>query len=420
MELLIKSARIICKESRHHNKVCDVLIRNGKIKKIAAEIEWSGEKFEAPNLHLSAGWFDLRANFCDPGNEHKEDICSGLQAAKKGGFTGVCLVPETNPPVSSKSQVEYLRNRAKGSITNVFPCGTLSASLEGNQLAELYDMQQTGAVAFTDGKKTMSDAALMSTALLYAKNLDTLIISFPQEISLCRNGQIHEGEVSTFLGLKGIPALAEELQLSRDIQLCEYNDARIHFTGISTEGGVELIRQAKKKGLKITCDVYAHQLLLTDKDLMNFDQNKKVLPPLRDEAHQKALIEGLKDGTIDVICSDHSPEDIEHKNVEFENAAYGIIALESCFGVANSAIGEQLGTAELISKISSNPRNILNLPKTTIEEGNTADLTLFDPDVSWTFTGKDIRSKSANSPFKGIELKGRPLALFNNGEFTLC
>jgi dihydroorotase len=420
MELLIKSARIICSESRHHNKVCDVLIRNGKIDKIAPGIEWSGEIFEAPNLHLSAGWVDLRANFCDPGNEHKEDICSGLQAAKKGGFTGVCLVPETDPPVSSKSQVEYLRNRAKGSVTSVFPCGTLSASLEGKQLAELFDMQQTGAVAFTDGKKTMSDAGLMSTAMLYAKNLNALIISFPQEISLCRNGQIHEGEVSTILGLKGIPALAEELQLSRDIQLCEYNDARIHFTGISTEGGVELIRQAKKKGLKVTCDVYAHQLLINDKDLMNFDQNKKVMPPFRDETHRLALIEGLKDGTIDAICSDHTPEDVEHKHVEFENAAYGIIALESCFGVANTAVGEQLGTTELISKLSTKPRQILGLEQAVIEEGNTADLTLFDPELTWTFTGNDIRSKSANTPFVGTELKGRPIALVNNGLFSLC
>lgn len=420
MNWIIKSAVIIDPDGPHHLQTKDLLIKDGKIAKIADQIKTGGEVFEAPNLHVSYGWLDMHVNFCDPGYEHREDICTGLQAARKGGFTGVALAPSTDPPLSSKSQIEYVRNRARGAITELFPYGTISAQRSGEQLAELFDMQSAGAVAFTDDKSPMVSAALMSTALLYAQNFNGLVVSFPYERSLCAAGQMHEGKVSTGLGLKGLPALAEELMVARDLYLCDYNNSPIHFTGISTKGSVDLIRAARKKGQRVTCDVYVHNLLLTDKDLEDYDQNKKVLPPLRDDQHRKALIKGLKDGTIDAICSDHAPEDTERKNVEFEHAAFGMIGLESCFGVANKALNGQLDLSLLIQKLAHNPRKILKLDSATIEKGNAANLTLFAPEMEWTFEASDIRSKSRNTPFIGASLKGKALAVCNQGRLEEC
>lgn len=420
MKWIIKSAIITDPNSPHNGKQKDVMIEDGVVVKIADKIEDEAETYSAPNLHLSPGWFDLRANFCDPGFEHREDICSGLQAARKGGFTGVAMVPSTDPPLSSKSQIEYVRNRARGSAVDLLPYGTISAHRGGEQLAELFDLKTAGAVAFTDDKSPVVNASLMSTALLYVKNFDGLVVSFPHEASMCQGGQIHEGVVSTRLGLRGLPALAEELMVTRDLYLCEYNNAKIHFTGISASGSVELIREAKAKGLDVTCDVYAHNLALTDEDLSDYDQHKKVLPPLRDENHRKALIQGLKDGTIDAICSDHTPEDVERKNVEFEHAAFGMIGLESCFGVLNKALEKEMSAAEIITKIAHGPRNILGLQPVVVEKDQPANFTLFDPQMDWIFSTEDIRSKSRNTPFVGTQLKGKALAVMNNGRLEVC
>jgi dihydroorotase len=420
MDVLIKSAKIIDPVGPHHNTIQDVLVVNGKIDKIAKNIKWSGEVFEAKNLHLSLGWLDLRANFCDPGFEQKEDICTGLQAARKGGFTGVCVAPGTQPPLSTKAQIEYVKNRARGSIIDIYPYGTISAERIGEQMAELYDMNLAGAVAFTDGKRPVQSAALMSTALQYAKNFKGLIISFPHEKSLCAHGQMHEGAVSTSLGLKGLPELAEELMVARDLYLAEYNQAKIHFSGISTAKSVALIRDARKKGVEVTCEVFAHNLALTDKNLTDFDQNKKVMPPFRDESNRKALIKGLKDGTINAISSDHTPEDVESKNVEFEHAAFGIISLESAFGLLNKALCDNMETGEIIRAISHEPRKILGLPVTAIEKGNEANFTLFNPDEEWEFSLNDLRSKSKNTPFIGTKLKGKALAIYNHGHLENC
>lgn len=420
MKRIIRSAVIIDPHGPHHQQKKDLLIENDRIVRIADNIDGDAEEFTAENLHVSLGWFDMRVNFCDPGFEHREDICTGLQAARKGGFTGVGLVPSTAPPLSTRSQIDYVRNQARGSSIELYPYGTISADRNGEQLAELYDMQRSGAVAFTDHKRAMVNASLMSTALLYAKNFDGLIMSFPHEASMCHRGQMHEGEVSTRLGLKGLPALAEELMVARDLYLCEYNDARIHFTGISTRSGVDLIRQAKKRGLKVSCDVYAHNLVLTDDALVDFDQQKKVLPPFRDEDHRQALIEGLKDGTIDAICSDHSPQDVEQKHTEFEHAAFGIINLESCFGLLNKVLHRELEISEIILKIAKQPRKLLGLETPLIEENAPANLTFFNPDAEWTFEHSDIRSKSANTPFIGTVLKGRALAVYNQGRLEPC
>lgn len=420
MNWILKSAVIVDPNGPFHLQSKDLLISNGRITKIADEINEEANIFEAHNLHVSAGWFDMRVHFCDPGYEHREDIESGLRAAQKGGFTGVALSPDTLPPLSNKSQINYAKERAEKALVDLFPYGTISAERQGKELAELYDMYRSGAVAFTDAKHPVADASLMSTALQYAQNIGALIMSFPHEQALAQNGQMHEGDVSTRLGLTGIPALAEELLVSRDLYLAEYNGAPIHFSGLSTAGSVALIREARKKGIKVTADVCAHQLLLTDEDLSDFGQQFKVLPPLRDESHRLALIEGLKDGTIDAICSDHTPEDVERKNVEFDLAAFGAIGLESAFGVLQKSLDGHLELADIIGKISHNPRKILGLEPILIEEGTNANLTLFDPDAEWTFTLQDILSKSKNSPFIGTQLKGKALAVCNNGQLERC
>lgn len=420
MNWIIKSAKIVDPGGPHHLQTKDLFIKDGRFERIADSIDEEAEVYSAENLHASLGWLDMRVNFCDPGFEHREDICSGLQAARKGGFTAVALVPATDPPLSTKSQIEYVRNRARGSSVDLLPYGTISAHRNGEQLAELYDLKLAGAVAFTDDKFPLANASLMSTALLYAQNFDGLIISFPHEKALAEGGQMHEGTVSTGLGLKGLPALAEELIVTRDLYLCGYNNGRIHFTGISSKGSVALIREARKNGMHVTCDVYAHNLFLTDESLLEYDQNKKTLPPLRDESHRLALIEGLKDGTIDAICTDHTPEDTERKNVEFEHAAFGMIGLESGFGVVNKALHKSVDLPTIITKMAQHPRRVLQREITTIEEGQLANLTLFDPDLKWTFSKEDIRSKSKNTPFIGTELLGKPLAIYNRGRLDEC
>lgn len=420
MKRLIKSARVVDPQSPHNGKVCDILLSDGKIEEIDAQLNGDGETFTAENLHVSPGWFDMRVNFYDPGFEHREDICTGLQAARRGGFTGVGLVPSTDPPLSTKAQIDYVRNRARGAVVELLPYGTISAQRDGAQLAELYDLSRAGAVAFTDDKAPLAHAALMSTALLYAKNFNGLIMSFPHEPSLCEGGQMHEGAMSTSLGLKGLPALAEEVMVARDLYLAEYNDCPIHFTGISTSGSVALIRAAKSKGLRVTCDVYVHNLLLTDDELAGFDQNKKVLPPLRSANHRDALIAGLKDGTIDAICSDHTPEDTERKKTEFEHAAFGMIGLETLFGVLQEAAGSDLALETVIDKIAIAPRRILNQPIPTLKAGAEVNLTLFNPEETWTFAREEIRSKSANSPFIGKDFAGKPLAVARGAQFESC
>ncbi len=420
MNWLIKSATIIDPSGPYHLQKKDILLADGKIKEIGDQLDADAEVFEAKNLHVSPGWLDLRVNFCDPGFEHKEDICSGLAAARSGGFTGVGLVPATQPALSSKSQIEYVRNKSRGAITELFPYGTISEGRKGQQLAEMYDMSVAGAVAFTDDKYPVVNASLLSTALLYSKNFNGLIISFPHEKSLAEGGQIHEGSVSTFLGLKGLPALSEELMITRDLALSEYNQAPIHFTGISSKGAVQLIRKAKAKGIQVTCDIYAHHLLLTDERLDDYDTNKKVLPPLRDNEHREALIEGLKDGTIDAICSDHTPEDVEQKNVEFERAAFGIIGLQTCFGVARTGLNNKLDLTQLISKLSVGPRKIIDKSVGHITPENEANLTFFDPDHKWILTKEEIHSKSDNTPFIGTQLTGKALAVYRHNRLEKC
>ena len=418
MNILIKSARVIDPRGKYHNKIRDILIENGVIKKIAAKIkETKAITYTANNLHISIGWMDLHANFRDPGFEYKEDIISGCKAAAKGGFTGVLLMPENNPITDNNAQVEYIQSKGKDNIVSVHAAGSITKAMQGNQMVEMYDMKKAGALAFTDDKKALQNNEVIKHALLYAKDFDGLIMNFANDNSIANRGQIHEGEISTALGLKGIPAMAEEIMIDRDISLCKYTESKLHLSYISTKNSVSKIKKAKKEGSKISADVALHNLILTDEEITHFDTRYKVMPPLRSKKDCTALIKGLKDGTIDVICTDHSPEDEENKKTEFNNAAFGIIGLETAFGLIGKHLSKHLSLAEIIKKIAINPRRLLQLKSGNIEEGNTANLTLFNPDLEWEFQKTDIESKSVNTPFVGEKLKGKALAICNKGKF---
>jgi dihydroorotase len=411
MNLLIKSATILDPGSPFHQQVADILIENGIITRIAEDIEADAELVDAEGKYVSPGFFDLNCNIGELGLETKEDMHSGTKAAAAGGFTGVALMPNTVPPVHSKAEIEYLLNRAKNNLVDVYPLGTISHKREGKDLAEMYDMYLSGAKAFTDGNRPVQDAGLMERALLYAQGFDALVFSYPEDTAIAGKAKVNEGEISTLLGMKGIPSLAEELMIARDLYLAEYTVSKIHFSTISTARSVELIREAKRKGLEVTCDVAAHHLVLTDEALIGFDSMYKVKPPLRTKDDVTALIKGLKDGTIDAIVSQHTPHEVEFKDVEFEVAEYGIVGLQTALALA---LRSGLPVEMLVDKLAINPREILGVAVPVIAEGERANLVLFDTDAEWEYTGKNNRSKSVNSPFIGHNLKGKVLLTYNN------
>ena len=419
MKILIKQAKIIDSSSKHNNKICDILINNNKIEKIAKKIQIDSDTkiYKNENLHVSQGWFDMHVNFGQPGFEQRETIENGLNAAAKGGFTEVLLMPNTNPSIDNSSMIDFIKGFSKRNVVKIQVAGNLTFSQEGKNIVEIHDMTNNGCIAFTDDKKSIQNNELMKIALLYIKNSSSLLMNFPNDSKIQKNGVINEGKISTQLGLKGIPNIAEEMMLDRDITLCDYTESKIHESYISTERSVDKIKKAKEKGINITSDVALHNIFLTEEQVNNFDTRFKVLPPLRTKKDNKAIINGLKDGTIDVITSDHNPFEEETKKLEFDNAEFGIIGLESAFGLINKHLEKHLTLNEIIDKISNNPRKILGLKNNSIEEGNYANLTLFNPSNKWEFKENDIVSKSKNSPFVGEELKGKALAIYNNNRF---
>lgn len=415
MKILIKAAKVIDPNSSFNGKTVDVYIEEGIIKNIGKNLtDIADEVIQEKNLHISPGLMDMHAEFCEPGMEYKEDLISGANAAAKGGFTSVAIMPNTNPTRSSKTDIEFVKSRTQSHIVDVFSIGALSHNLEGKELSEMYDMKQAGAVAFSDNKKAIESSGLMSRALLYSKNFDGLVISFANDESLSNEGQMHEGEVSTSLGLESIPTLSEELQISRDLFLTSYNESKIHFSTISTANSVTMIQEAKNEGINVTSEIAAHQIALTDTALVDFDSNYKTLPPLREDIDAEALIEGLKDGTIDVIVSDHTPQDIECKQKEFDLAEFGIIGLQTAFPIACTHLIEHIGIEGIIQKMAINPRTILQLDVPVIEKEFSANITLFNPTKKWTLTKEMLVSKSANTPFIGTEFTGKVLGIINN------
>ena len=416
MNLLIKSATIVDPKSDFHNKTQDILIEKGNIVKIANSIKntINYRELTLENLHVSQGWFDSSVSFGEPGYEERETINNGLNTAAKSGFTAVVLNANSQPVIDSNSDINYVLSKAQNHAVTLKPLGALTKSSKGEELAEMFDMKSVGAIAFSDYQKPLANANLMKIALQYASSFNGLVYAFPQDNSIARNGVMHEEVASTTLGLKGIPALAEELQVARDLFLLEYTGGKLHIPTISTAKSVALIREAKAKKLDITCSITVHNLILKDESLHTFDTNFKVIPPLRTQTDIDALIEGLNDGTIDMVTSDHNPIDIEHKKVEFDFAAYGTIGLESAFGAL-------LNTFTLKKTIDYLTRGKARygLDSTSISIGNKVDLTLFNPKESYIFSKSHIMSKSKNAIFEGSKMKGTVYGIIANKKIVL-
>jgi len=416
MSTIIREAKIIDSESPFHNKTVDILIVDGIIKKIGTSIPNSdnAEEIKRDNLHLSKGWFDSSVSLGEPGFEDRETIANGLNVAARSGFTAIALQPNSYPIIDNQSQINFVTMKASSFATSLFPIGALTKGSEGKDMAELFDMKNAGAVAFGDYNKSQDNANLLKIALQYVQDFDGLVIAFCQDPNIKGNGVANEGVVSTRLGLKGIPSLSEELQITRNLFLLEYTGGKLHIPTISTAKSVQLIKEAKAKGLNVSCSVSVHHLVLTDEKLENFDTRYKVSPPLRTDADRKALIAGILDNTIDMITSDHNPIDIEHKKMEFDMAKNGTIGLESTFG----ALSTVLPLDKTIEKLTAG-KSIFGIETPTITEGQKANVTLFNPEGKSTFTKENILSKSKNSAFLGQELKGEVYGIINQGKTVL-
>jgi len=416
MEILLRQARIIDPSSPFHQQTTDILIRNGIIVETGTIHHTVGQEINIPSLCISPGWLDVFSNFCDPGYEFKETLESGAAAAAAGGYTDVMILPNTNPCLHNKSGIEYIIQRSKNLPVTVHPIGAVTKNTEGKVLAEMYDMQQSGAVAYSDGSSTIQSPGLLLKALQYIKAVNKIIIQVPDDKSISGAGLMNEGIISTRLGLPGRPAIAEELMIARDIELVKYTGSKIHITGISTARSVALIREAKEQGIEVSCSVTPYHLCYSDEDLVNYDTNLKVNPPFRTKEDQAALKKGLADGTIDCIASHHFPEDIDHKMVEFEYAQYGMTGLETSFALVRTCMPD-LELDNVIELFSTHPRSVFDLPTVRIDINETACVTLFLPDEKWVV--EKLKSKSKNTPFMGKQLTGKPLGIINKDKVFL-
>lgn len=420
MHVLIRQARIVDPQSEWNNKVVDLLIENGSVKSIAAHIDEQAEReITGEGLCVSPGWVDVFADYREPGHEHKETIDTGLNAAAAGGFTRVLIVPNTNPVLSNKSAIKYVVQKAAGHTTSLHPLGSISQNAEGKDLAEMLDMHANGAVAFTDGWKALQSSGLMLKALEYVKSFNGTLVQLPVDTALSAGGLMHEGPLSTILGMAGIPDLAETLMVHRDIELLRYTQSKLHITGISSATSVAMIRKAKEEGLQITCSVTPYHLALNDEALSGYDSLYKVSPPLRSEADRVALVEGLKDGTIDCIATHHRPQEWDAKAKEFEYASDGMNVQESAFNIIMDAIGSEVPLETIVQALAVNPRKIFGLPQAHIHENNKSELTIFTTNDSYTLTKENVQSLSHNNPFIGKELKGKVLGIVNNNHILL-
>lgn len=419
MTILVRKALIIDPNSPHNNSVKDIFIQDGLIQMIEENLSLNADTIiEQENLIVSPGWIDLFSNFCDPGDEHKETLESGANAAAAGGYTKVCVIPNTNPVVDSKAQVEYVVQKSKELPVDIFPLGAVSKACSGKELAEMYDMKNAGAVAFSDGIYPVQSSGLLLKALQYVKAFDGILIQVPTDKNLSSNGLMNEGIASTQLGLPGIPALAEELLIKRDIDLVRYTESKIHFTGVSTAKSIELIRQAKSDGLNVSCSVTPYHLTFSEEDLVSYDTNLKVSPPLRTKADVEALRNAVINGDVDCIATHHFPQHWDNKVVEFEYAKDGMIGLESAFALVNTAI-PQLTADQIVKLFCLNCIKMLQVTSSPIDEKAPAELTLFTRNAAFRFENNNIKSKSSNTPVFGMHLSGKVIGIINKGKVFL-
>ncbi len=414
MNSLIKSATIIDKSSEFHNRTVDILIKNGIISDISENIKNSKnfKEISYPNLHVSTGWFDYSVSTGEPGYEERENILNTLSVASKSGFTSIGVQPNTLPLTEKNTEIEYFKSIAKNSNVNIYPIGVLTKQSDGKELAELFEMKSAGAIGFGDYKRSIKNPNILKLALLYTKDLNCPIFSYPMNERISNDGVMNENKTSTMLGLKGIPNISEEIQIMRDITILEYTGGNLHIPTISTAKSLELIRQAKNKGLNITCSTCIHNLFFNDENLISFNTNFKVLPPLRTQYDIDELIKGVKDGSIDMVTSDHNPLDIELKNVEFDNADFGTIGLESFFGAMNTIF-----SAKTTINVLTRGKKLFGIEDSSITIGAQADISLFNPISNYTFSENKIFSISKNSIFKDSVLKGLVYGSISNGKF---
>ncbi len=425
MDILLKHGRVI-DPSTGKDTVADLLIRNGVIEKISPSISAPAgiESIDLKDKIIAPGFIDMHVHLREPGFEHKETIDTGTHAAASGGFTAVCCMPNTNPPIDDPAIVRYIKEQSqkyRNGIVDVYSIAAVTKGREGKELAPMMELAEAGALGFTDDGSPVESSEIMRRALEYASMMNKPIIQHAEEHSMTKGGVMHEGIVSTSLGLQPIPAIAEEIMIERDLRLADYVKAQYHVAHISTAGSVELMRQAKKNNKLITCEVTPHHFTLTDEAVRSFDTNTKMNPPLRSRDDVEAMKEGLRDGTIDVIATDHAPHSFDEKQVELMYAPFGIVGLETAVGLA---IKELVGTniltiQQLIEKFSVNPRKILHLPAIRTAEGEQANLTLIDPAIEWVVDIQKFKSKSKNSPFHGFKLKGRGMGIINNNTLYL-
>ncbi len=417
---LLKKALILDPSSPYHQQTKDILIDSGQISEISDEIKIKSnyELIELPNLHVSPGWMDASVSFGEPGFEERETLDNGCQTAAKSGFTGIALNLETEPVGDNQSTVNFVLSNSTSSGCDVYPIANLTRGGKGEALAEIFDLQSAGAVAFGDYMSPIENDLLMKIAIQYAQNIDALLISFPKNKSISGAGLVNESAQSIQLGLKSEPNLSETLQISRDLHLIEYTGGKLHFPTITTKESVTLLKAAKEKGLDVSCSVSVHHLYFDDKELFSFDSNTKVSPPLRTEEDRHALLDALKDGTIDFVVSDHRPMEIESKKVAYNEAAYGTIGLESAFIALNSI--DQIDLDLVLQKITVDPRNRLKIENPSVTEGSMANLSLFNPEMeAQVFDKNSILSSNSNSIFIGKKLKGIVYGSINKSSINL-
>jgi dihydroorotase len=415
--ILIKGGTIVDPNSSHNGSKKDILCKSGIITEIGTNLKPSGrvEIIDASGLEVCPGLFDMRSQLKDPGKEYKEDIESGARAAISGGFTGLLALPTSNPVAQSKSSIHYVLNSAKGLGVDIHPAGASTVDLKGEEISEMYDMHMAGALAFSNGDRPYDHTGVLMRALQYCQSFNGLIMSHAEDSSIAANGSVNESSETIGTGLKKRPALAEYVQIHKEIEVLRYTGGKLHFSHISTANALNSIKKAKEEGLHVTCDVSIWHLIFNDSTIKNFDSNLKVIPPLRSESDRLALIKGLQSGIVDAIVSDHNPQNTERKKVEFDYAAFGATSLQTMYAAYVRYLSKSIKLEQFITYASSNPRKILGLKSISIQEGQKANLIVLNKYTTWTLDQKSNQSKSNNSPFFNQELLGKCVFAYNNG-----